>query len=55
MSEPSTFLYEPFLLNICSMYELASLDSTNSKRLLSSYISRVAPDDFDLMCTRLST
>ncbi|XP_024537962.1 trafficking protein particle complex subunit 12 isoform X2 [Selaginella moellendorffii] len=46
-------LNETLVLNLCSMYELAAINSNESKRKLSSWILQVAPDDFDLTCTRL--
>ncbi|KAL3679197.1 hypothetical protein R1sor_022153 [Riccia sorocarpa] len=50
---PLTALNETLVLNLCSMYELASMNSVESKRTLSAWILRLAPDDFDLTCTRL--
>lgn len=50
---PLTALNETLVLNLCSMYELASMNSVESKRTLSAWILRIAPDDFDLTCTRL--
>lgn len=50
---PLTALHEPLVLNLCSMYELSSMNSTEAKRTLSSWIMRIAPDDFDMTCTRL--
>lgn len=50
---PLTALHETLVLNLCSMYELASSNCTTTKRTLSNWLARLAPDDFDLMCTRL--
>ncbi|KAJ7531375.1 hypothetical protein O6H91_14G041800 [Diphasiastrum complanatum] len=46
-------LNETLVLNLCSMYELASVNSIESKRTLSAWMLQIAPDDFDLTCTRL--
>eukprot|EP00252_Welwitschia_mirabilis_P015385 TRINITY_DN3380_c0_g1_i1.p1 TRINITY_DN3380_c0_g1~~TRINITY_DN3380_c0_g1_i1.p1 ORF type:complete len:520 (-),score=96.95 TRINITY_DN3380_c0_g1_i1:577-2022(-) len=50
---PSVALNENVVLNLCSMYELAFVSNAEAKRSLSSWILQVAPDDFDLSCTRL--
>lgn len=52
-SSPQSSLNETLVLNLCSMYELASMNSVESKRALSSWLLTHAPDDFDLSCTRL--
>lgn len=46
-------LNETLVRNLCSMYELASTSSTTTKKNLSNWLMRLAPDDFDLTCTRL--
>lgn len=46
-------LNETLVRNLCSMYELASTSSAVTKKNLSNWLMRVAPDDFDLTCTRL--
>lgn len=52
-ARPKAHLREPVLLNLCSMYELSSSSaSAESKRRLSAWAARFAPDDFDLTCTR---
>ena len=52
-ARPAAHLREPLLLNLCSMYELSSSSaSAESKRRLSAWAARFAPDDFDLTCTR---
>eukprot|EP00897_Mesotaenium_endlicherianum_P005672 jgi/Mesen1/5132/ME000255S04106 len=52
-NEPLAALDETLVLNLCSMYELASTNCAATKRTLSNWLMRLAPDDFDLMCTRL--
>ena len=52
-NNPLTALNETLVLNLCSMYELGSSNCTKTKRTLSNWLMRLAPDDFDLMCTRL--
>lgn len=52
-SSPRSTLDETMVLNLCSMYELASLNSLESKRNLSAWLVNHAPDDFDPSCTRL--
>jgi len=52
-SDPVSYIDEALVLNLCSMYDLAWLSGTDHKRKLSSWISKIAPDDFDLNCTRL--
>uniref|UniRef100_A0A7S0N806 Uncharacterized protein n=1 Tax=Pyramimonas obovata TaxID=1411642 RepID=A0A7S0N806_9CHLO len=52
-SDPAKYMDETLVLNLCSMYDLAWVSGTESKRKLSSWISKIAPDDFDLNCTRL--
>ncbi|KAG0565064.1 hypothetical protein KC19_8G160700 [Ceratodon purpureus] len=52
-SSPRSTLNETMVLNLCSMYELASMNSVESKRTLSAWLLNHAPDDFDLSCTRL--
>ncbi|XP_065876484.1 uncharacterized protein [Euphorbia lathyris] len=50
---PTVALNETLVVNLCSMYELAYVNHSDIKRTLSSWISRVAPDDFDSSCTRI--
>ncbi|GLJ25783.1 hypothetical protein SUGI_0493710 [Cryptomeria japonica] len=50
---PVLTLNENVVLNICSMYELAFVNNIETKRTLSSWIVQIAPEDFDLSCTRL--
>jgi hypothetical protein len=52
-AEPVKYIDEALVLNLCSMYDLAWASGSDNKRVLSSWISKVAPDDFDLNCTRL--
>lgn len=52
-SSPRSTLNETMVLNLCSMYELASMNSLESKRNLSAWLVTHAPDDFDPSCTRL--
>lgn len=52
-ASPRSTLNETMVLNLCSMYELASMNSLDSKRTLSAWLLNHAPDDFDLSCTRL--
>ena len=47
-------LEKPMVLNLCSMYELASARSNESKQSLHTWIMKQAPDDFDRASTRLS-
>ncbi|KAK7305980.1 hypothetical protein VNO77_43894 [Canavalia gladiata] len=49
---PTVALNETLVVNLCSMYELAYVNHSDIKRTLSSWIARVAPDDFDASCTR---
>lgn len=49
---PTAALNETFVVNLCSMYELAYVNHSDIKRTLSNWIARVAPDDFDSSCTR---
>lgn len=49
---PTAALNETFVVNLCSMYELAYVNHADIKRTLSNWIARVAPDDFDSSCTR---
>ncbi|XP_020220531.1 trafficking protein particle complex subunit 12 [Cajanus cajan] len=49
---PTLALNETLVVNLCSMYELAYVNHSDIKRTLSSWIARVAPDDFDASCTR---
>ncbi len=52
-ANPQSFLQETVLLNLCSMYELSSSTaSTESKRRLMAWASRVGPEDFDLSIFR---
>ncbi|KAL0726332.1 hypothetical protein Bca4012_022425 [Brassica carinata] len=50
---PTVALNESLVVNLCSMYELAYVNHTDAKRTLSTWITRVAPDDFDSSCTRI--
>ncbi|KAK9073636.1 hypothetical protein SSX86_007960 [Deinandra increscens subsp. villosa] len=50
---PTIALNETFVVNLCSMYELAYVNHSDIKKTLSSWIARVAPDDFDTSCTRI--
>lgn len=50
---PTAALNETFVVNLCSMYELAYVNHTDIKKTLSNWIARVAPDDFDSSCTRV--
>ncbi|KAK1425527.1 hypothetical protein QVD17_20880 [Tagetes erecta] len=51
---PTAALNETFVVNLCSMYELAYVNHSDIKKTLSNWIARVAPDDFDTSCTRLA-
>ncbi|KAK2655868.1 hypothetical protein Ddye_008920 [Dipteronia dyeriana] len=50
---PTVALNETLVVNLCSMYELAYVNHSDVKRTLSSWIGKVAPDDFDSSCTRI--
>ncbi|GMI67657.1 hypothetical protein like AT4G39820 [Hibiscus trionum] len=50
---PTVALNETLVINLCSMYELAYVNHSETKRTLSNWIGRVAPDDFDASCTRV--
>ena len=50
---PTAAVNETAIVNLCSMYELAYAKHLDVKKTLSSWISRVAPDDFDASCTRI--
>eukprot|EP01018_Ginkgo_biloba_P016309 Gb_15408 [translate_table: standard] len=50
---PVVALNENIVLNLCSMYELAFVNNVETKRILSSWIVQIAPEDFDSSCTRL--
>ncbi|KAL7607629.1 uncharacterized protein LOC111908995 [Lactuca sativa] len=50
---PTAALNETFVVNLCSMYELAYVNHTDIKKTLSNWIARVAPDDFDSSSTRV--
>lgn len=50
---PTVALNETLVVNLCSMYELAYVNHSDTKRTLSNWIARVAPDDFDSSCTRV--
>ncbi|XP_024960005.1 trafficking protein particle complex subunit 12-like [Cynara cardunculus var. scolymus] len=50
---PTYALNETFVVNLCSMYELAYVNHSDIKKTLGSWIARVAPDDFDTSCTRI--
>ena len=55
LAQNHTFiLQKPMVLNLCSMYELASTRCNESKHTLHSWILKHAPDDFDSRSTRLS-
>ena len=52
-AEPLAMLREPLLANLGSMYELCSpTTGPAAKKNLSTWASRIAPDDFDLSCLR---
>lgn len=50
---PTMALNETLVVNLCSMYELAYVNHADVKKTLSTWIARVAPDDFDTSCTRI--
>lgn len=50
---PTMALNETLVVNLCSMYELAYVNHGDIKKTLSTWIGRVAPDDFDSSCTRI--
>ncbi|KAI3775795.1 hypothetical protein L1987_45549 [Smallanthus sonchifolius] len=50
---PTIALNETFVVNLCSMYELAYVNHSDIKKTLGSWIALVAPDDFDTSCTRI--
>ncbi|XP_043718667.1 trafficking protein particle complex subunit 12-like [Telopea speciosissima] len=50
---PTVALNETLVVNLCSMYELAYVNQADTKKTLSNWIARVAPDDFDSSCTRV--
>ncbi|KAK9051159.1 hypothetical protein SSX86_027785 [Deinandra increscens subsp. villosa] len=50
---PTAALNETFVVNLCSMYELAYVNHSDIKKTLSNWIARVAPDDFDTSATRV--
>ncbi|KAI3796246.1 hypothetical protein L1987_38913 [Smallanthus sonchifolius] len=50
---PTAALNETFVVNLCSMYELAYVNHSDIKKTLSNWIARVAPDDFDTSSTRV--
>ncbi|KAG9132576.1 hypothetical protein Leryth_022162 [Lithospermum erythrorhizon] len=50
---PTTVLNETIVKNLCSMYELAYVNHVDVKKTLSSWMVRVAPDDFDMSCIRV--
>ncbi|KAL8211301.1 hypothetical protein R6Q57_005738 [Mikania cordata] len=50
---PMIALNETLVMNLCCMYELAYVNHSDIKKTLSSWIARVAPDDFDTSCTRI--
>ncbi|XP_020107073.1 trafficking protein particle complex subunit 12 [Ananas comosus] len=52
-SVPTAAVNETLIVNLCSMYELAYVNHGEIKKTLSSWIARVAPDDFDPSCTRI--
>ena len=52
-SVPNAALNETLVVNLCNMYELAYVNHTDTKKTLSNWIARVAPDDFDSSCTRV--
>eukprot|EP00899_Mesostigma_viride_P009876 jgi/Mesvir1/18890/Mv18888-RA.1 len=51
--QPLLGLHEALVMNLSCMYELAAPAPAESKRALSAWIARCAPDDFDLTCARL--
>ncbi|KAL5982102.1 hypothetical protein ACLOJK_016171 [Asimina triloba] len=50
---PTAVLNETLVVNLSSMYELAYVNHSEIKKTLSSWIAKVAPDDFDASCTRI--
>ncbi|CAA6659474.1 unnamed protein product [Spirodela intermedia] len=50
---PTAAVNETAVVNLCSMYELAYANHVDVKKSLSTWIARVAPDDFDSSCTRV--
>ncbi|GKD50521.1 trafficking protein particle complex subunit 12-like protein [Tanacetum coccineum] len=54
-SVPTAALNETLVVNLCSMYELAYVNHMDTKKTLSNWIARVAPDDFDSSCSFLVT
>lgn len=52
-SVPTATLNETLVVNFYSMYELAYVNHTDTKKTLSNWIARVAPDDFDSSCTQV--
>ncbi|XP_051127296.1 uncharacterized protein LOC127248805 [Andrographis paniculata] len=50
---PTMALNETIVVNLCSMYELAYVNHADIKKTLTTWIARVAPDDFDTSCTRI--
>ncbi|KAI3930647.1 hypothetical protein MKX01_037093 [Papaver californicum] len=52
-SIPTFALNETVVVNLCSMYELAYVGHSDVKKTLNNWIAKVAPDDFDLSCTRV--
>ena len=50
-SSVMSYLSEPLLANLCTMYEVIDTngqDGLNAKRKLQSLLGPVVPDDFDL-------
>jgi hypothetical protein len=53
-AHPTSNLNEVLVLNLSSMYELSSTAySMEAKGKLGAWVSRIAPDDFDLSCVRM--
>lgn len=52
-SVPTAAVNETVVVNLCSMYELAYVNHGEVKKRLSSWIAKVAPEDFDSSCTRI--
>jgi len=47
-AHPFSALSETLVMNLCSIYELASADAPAAKRRLAGWLSRIAPEDFDI-------